>query len=146
MLGFSACNPFNHSTPEMYGVVMYGPGPSPGFRIHGVVTADEKPVEGIRISVQAVVKEKPHTVVSVKTGVDGKYVANWTYVDLESLTLIVEDIDGEENGGEFATQTRELPLTDANMWTYTEGRMTAVIDIELVKKTDEKAENGNESE
>lgn len=133
----------------MYGVpevVMYGPGPNFGFRVHGVVTADQEPIGGIRISVQAVVGESPHTVVSVNSAADGKYVANWEYVDLTSLTLIVEDIDGEENGGEFATQTQVLSLTDAGTWTYAEGRMTAEVDFELVKKTDEQTENGNENE
>lgn len=94
---------------------------NPQFLVSGrVVDGDGKPIEGIEVSSN-----------------------KWTMTDSEGrfrlgvshTTIRIEDIDGEENGGEF--EPRELNIQDR----YSYGNYTTDLgDIELKRKEDKAEE------
>jgi putative lipoprotein (rSAM/lipoprotein system) len=103
----------------MYGVVpKYG---MPVYEINGIVTDKEtsNPIQNIQI-VRQVTSEYGDT---VYTNIDGKYTF---HSDLSNFYLKVKDIDGEENGGDFATQEVNVK--------FTKNEYAKTVNIELEKK------------
>jgi len=98
-------------------VVMYGPLPI-DFEIRGKVThnANSKPIPHIRI----ISKVSENFEDTVYTNSDGKY--EYRYIGFipqvsdkdGTFYFKVEDIDGENNGGEFVTKEIEVKISDAD--------------------------------
>ncbi len=134
LLGFSSCNKYS---PCMYGT------PSADFEVGGTVEDEAgNPVEGIR----AIVKYKRNMPESewngdtLYTDDKGRY-----YRDLGSLfpgscddlKVVFEDIDGEENGGEFESKTvvgqkKQVKKGDGSWYS---GAFEVTADAVLKKKT-----------
>jgi len=108
LLGFSSCSWLG------IGVCMYGE-PHADFKAIGTVTdTDGKPVEGIRVAVQQHRHyENSETVIydqndwydndTVFTDSNGKYeMVRSVFSVPNKVTVVFEDVDGEEHGGEFA--------------------------------------------
>ena len=75
----------------------------------------------------------------VRTDKDGKFDLNAEIYDFEidSVTLKFTDTDGEENGGEFMTQSVDIPLTqtDSGDGVWDNGSYSASdVKITLTKK------------
>ena len=84
--------------------VMYGV-PTMDFEVSGkVVNHDSVPVAGIKVSCST--RTEPG-VSSVLTAGDGSFVISGTGM---SALLNFEDIDGPENGGEFADKSEEIEV------------------------------------
>ena len=122
---------------------MYGPPASYGIR--GTVTnkANSKPIPNIRI-IRKISADYADT---SYTDSKGSYALNYYWSDGENdILLKLEDIDGEENGGEFATKEINVKLTDAEKEKMEEcyqkgGRFFKTQNIELKKSSYEKASN-----
>lgn len=134
LLGFESCD-----SPDEYGPipVEYGT-PNADFIVKGVVTDEAgKPIQGIQANF---VNDMTFGVVSTSTDASGKYeISARSYPDLYGCQLIVEDIDGEANGGEFLSDTLDLSTKkpvqvkngDGNWY---EGAYELSQDIKLKKK------------
>ena len=129
LLGFfgicSSCN-----MPTEYGE------PYADYEIKGVITNKEnaQPIQNIRV-IQGWD--------TIYTDAEGKYAFNnLGYFPPSPETLFhlkVEDIDGEENGGDFATQEIEVKITEDDRvrkgdGNWYEGKFEKTEDIELEKK------------
>lgn len=115
MLGFSSCDPFG--SPDMYGsppAPEYG-APYADFVLKGGVTDDAgKPIEGIQVVLKPFV-EHNHFNDTVKTDVAGKYIVSKDrgYMLTGTMSVIAEDIDGEENG-EFKKQVQTFDMKQSD--------------------------------
>ncbi|MDR3226893.1 MAG: radical SAM-associated putative lipoprotein [Prevotellaceae bacterium] len=76
---------------------------------------------------------------TVYTDSDGKYLFLFNSSSINSVKLKAEDIDGEENGGEFETKEVDITFTNADKvtngdgnWYY--GKFLKTQNIELTKK------------
>lgn len=91
-LGFttlSSCDPSNNPFVCMYGM------PSMDFEVSGKVTDQESnPIAGIQVSC-------PETTDKITSGKDGSFKISGKGM---VARLLFEDIDGPDNGGEFATK------------------------------------------
>ena len=93
------------SSAVLYSCAKYGM-PADEFEIKGVVTNNaSKPIPNIRV-----VRQSYDT---LYTNSEGKY--SFRFWGPESAHLKFEDIDGEENGGEFATREIDVKFTDADI-------------------------------
>lgn len=111
LLGFSSCSSENGGGDEP---VLYG-SPSSSFHAKGNVTdEDGTPIKGIKaVVVETYGREGIYRIDSAYTDSKGNYVTdeksmsgtiNWVHKE-KRLNVILEDVDGEANGGEFATDT-----------------------------------------
>ena len=148
MLGFSC----SLDEPDEYGStpVEYG-APHADYILKGTVTDETgTPVQGIKTSLKEVYKDEGHIygMDSIQTNPSGNY--QFTYrlgSDFygkpheigEHIKLIVEDIDGEANGGEFLSDTLDIDYNKAvkvgegdNHW-YA-GKYEVTTDVKLKKK------------
>ena len=120
LLGFAtACG--NKETPVMYGV----PPPHIGYKVKGKVTDKAgKAIPGIEVN------DKANKITS-SSGGDGSYELSgeeWS----RNVTLTFTDIDGPENGGEFATKIIDIEFTGSD---YTDDSFTRTgVDAALDKK------------
>lgn len=94
--------------PDMYGcpVAEYGV-PVIEFSVKGkVVDSESNPIPDIEVS-------HAMSYHLVRTDKDGEFNLKAEIYDfeMESVTLKFTDTDGEENGGEFMTQSVDIPLT-----------------------------------
>jgi len=138
LLGFfgicSSCN-----MPMEYGE------PYADYEVKGVITNKEnaQPIENIRV-----IQGSRDT---IYTDTEGKYAFN--YFDYSPphperiFHLKVEDIDGEENGGDFATQEIELKITEADRvqkgdGNWYEGKFGKTENVELELKEINHEETG----
>lgn len=118
LLGFAtACE--NKRTVDMYGT------PYIDYNVRGKVTDKEgNPIKGIEVN------DKANKITST-TGGDGSYELSgeeWS----RNVTLTFTDIDGPENGGEFATKIIDIEFTGSD---YTDGSFTRTgVDAALDKK------------
>lgn len=102
------------------------------FSVKGrVVDADSNPIQNIEIS-------HPETGYYTRTAEDGsfKYEGGLTGFELSEVTIIAQDTDGEENGGDFQTQEVSIPVqqTDPGDGHWDNGRFEAEgIEIILTK-------------
>lgn len=135
LLGFAACEPGN-------GRVEYGQ-PHADFEVKGKVTdVDGDPIQGIKISAKWADAYDYHNP-SVTTDSSGKYTLNDPYwwPDSGEIEVIAEDVDGEENGGSFATKIETITVKDSD---YTggsggwyEGKLSKTADFTLELDDDE---------
>ena len=134
LLGFSGI---------FYGCMKYGM-PSANFEINGVVTNKEtsRPIKHIQITLPTMYGEKNDT---LYTNSRGEYnLKFYTNVEFNSTEhhfhLKLEDIDSEENGGEFENKEIDVVFTDKNRIKRGKGRYdlgtfakTQNIDLETKK-------------
>ena len=116
MLGFSCSldEPEEYGTPVEYGA------PHADYILKGTVTDEAgTPIQGIKTSLKEVYKDEGHI--------------------YEHIKLIVEDIDGEANGGDFLSDTLDIDYDKAvkteegdHHW-YT-GKFEITTDVKLKKK------------
>ena len=103
------------------------------FSVKGrVVDADSNPIQNIEIS-------HPETGYYTRTAEDGsfKYEGGLTGFELSEVTIIAQDTDGEENGGDFQTQEVSIPVqqTDSGDGAWDNGKFEAEnVEIVLTKK------------
>lgn len=108
LLGFSACE--NGDGP----LCMYGT-PTVNYQVQGTVTDEQdRPIQGIKVKVEVQYDTEslhPYSagIDSVETDASGAYQTHMMSIpSYEGLKLIVEDVDGEANGGQFQSDTLEL--------------------------------------
>lgn len=108
LLGFTAAAA-GCSSSETNEACEYGT-PYTEFSIKGIVTDTENnPVQDIRIVVDAENRERFTAV----TGPDGRYAVTERPVGTitGNVTVTADDVDGPQNGGEFASRTETLTIT-----------------------------------
>ena len=141
VLGFGCSS----DEPEEYGTILveYGT-PYADYIFKGTVTDEAgTPVQGIKTSLKSVFdNDNEHYVFgldSVETDVSGSYQLKYVGTQDRGLKIIVEDIDGEANGGEFLSDTLDIDYNKAvqtkksdEFW-Y-EGAYDISQDIKLKKK------------
>jgi putative lipoprotein (rSAM/lipoprotein system) len=113
---FNSC-----SQPDEYGT------PYADYELKGVVTDKEtsKPIKNIRVIYQTYHSDTTYT------DAEGKYAFIYSAELGEYFYLKIEDIDGEENGGDFETQEVKGEFTDAD---FVNGKYAKTQNIELEKK------------
>ena len=102
------------------GLCMYGT-PHADYQFMGTVTDESgSPVKGIKIAAKNVYRSQDGTVVetygvdSTQTDGSGKYAfESRSFPDDPNLKLIVEDMDGEANGGAFKSDTIDIDYNNA---------------------------------
>jgi len=103
LLGFESCD-----SPEEYGSipVEYGT-PHADYIVKGVVSDEAgNPVQGIQANFMY---DMNFGVISASTDASGNYEINArAFPEFHDCQLVVEDIDGEANGGEFLSDTLDL--------------------------------------
>lgn len=109
LLGFSSCGengPWGDE-PVLYGV------PTTSFEAKGNITAEDgTPVEGIKAIIASCRQGKMHYthIDSTYTDQNGNYTiksgSSWP-ISEEYTKILLEDVDGEKNGGTFANDTIE---------------------------------------
>lgn len=129
LLGFSACN-----NQDMYGTPeppMYAPPPPLELRLNvsGKVTdAEGTPIKGI-----SVMSDAGQT---INTTADGSYYITQTNENSDlsgqNMNLTFTDIDGPDNGGEFATKSVKNMLTEADR--VSDNEYTKTLDVTLEEK------------
>lgn len=88
---------------SLAGCGMYGPPPRSYYTMNGRVVQENG--EGI-FNIKVTISE---TKDSVYTSKDGTFsIVNQDLMGRDNITLEVEDLDGEENGGEFKSQRIKL--------------------------------------
>ena len=111
MLGYG-CSSDPMREMEMYGC------PTADYIVKGQVTDEVgAPVQGVKTSLKQRIKTDAGTVTfgidSIQTNETGSYqfksMDNW----VQDIKLIVEDIDGEANGGEFLSDTLDIDFGKA---------------------------------
>jgi len=100
-------------SPILYACPKYGE-PIATYELKGIVTNKEttRPIKHIQITTDTDRYRKD----TLYTDSRGQY--NYKFVDYlwdRPLHLKFEDIDGEENGGEFITQEMDITFTDADL-------------------------------
>ena len=142
MLGYGCSSSEDSADALMYGV------PVAGYQIKGQVTDEGgTPVQGIKTSVKIIMsspsadgKKEVYARDSVLTDASGKYDISFATTPGNPETkLIVEDIDGEANGGEFLSDTLDVDFEKAILIEEGDGRMKGDTyevyqDIKLKKK------------
>ena len=141
MLGYGCSTSEDPTFVQMYGV------PIAEYQIKGQVTDEAgTPVQGIKTSVKIIMsspsadgKKEIYARDSVLTDASGKYDISFATTPGNPETkLIVEDIDGEANGGEFLSDTLDIDYKkavktkDGSHW-Y-EGAYEITQDVKLKKK------------
>jgi putative lipoprotein (rSAM/lipoprotein system) len=111
MLGFS-CDGSGGSDVEEYGC------PTADYIIKGTVTDEAgTPVQGIKTSLKQVDKTETETYIygmdSLQTSVSGGYQLKFNGMENSNLKIIVEDVDGITNGGEFFSDTLDINYDQA---------------------------------
>ena len=141
MLGYGCSSSEDSADALMYGV------PVAGYQIKGQVTDEAgTPVQGIKTAVKIIMsspsadgKKEIYARDSVLTDASGKYDISATAPGNPETKLIVEDIDGEANSGEFLSDTLDIDYDKAvkagegdHHW-YT-GKFEITTDVKLKKK------------
>lgn len=116
LLGFESCD-----SPDEYGPipVEYGT-PYADYQFSGTVTDESNsPIEDIKVSAKFVYRENDGTIESyggdsTQTDGSGKYAfESRRFISDPYLKLIVEDMDGEANGGAFKSDTIDIDYDNA---------------------------------
>ena len=137
LLGFASCG--KSLVNDCDDSAMYGPPPYADYKVLGTVSdEDGKPIKGIRVSVRLKYspwsKDEEDTLFSDDKGA---YQLIRTVDDLPPVTISFEDVDGEENGGEFVsmevTPKRNRTKDGDGTGSY-QGAFEARADVVLRKK------------
>lgn len=130
---------------DEYGVVIceYGV-PSADYIIKGTVTDETgNPIQGIKTSLKEIPDYYPEYTYSrdsTLTDAAGKYQINTRlFVGHQWDRLVVEDIDGEANGGEFLSDTIDISKLEAKKigegdGNWNDGKYEVQYDVKLKKK------------
>ena len=132
MLGYGCSSSEDSADALMYGV------PVAGYQIKGQVTDEAgTPVQGIKTSLKEIFLSADEKldfwgIDSIQTDASGRYQLN-SYGSNKYKKLIVEDVDGEANGGEFLSDTLDIDFEKA---VKTDDRYSYELnmDIKLKKK------------
>ena len=115
MLGFSC----SLNEPDEYGPIIaeYG-APYAGYIIKGQVTDEAgTPIQNIKTSLKTIEQFDNERYVfgmdSVQSDGSGAYLLKYVGMQNRGLKIIVEDIDGEGNGGEFLSDTLDIDYNKA---------------------------------
>ena len=110
------------------------------FELKGKVTDTlDNPIENLQITLQ----ENGHLVEKTTTDETGNYYfLDGGFTDNTTVMVKVEDVDGEENGGEFATQIITFPIKNSDYVKGKKGKRdkdykgsaSKEIDFKLIKK------------
>ena len=137
MLGFASCAEIADDDPSKEDICMYGE-PSATYKVLGTVSDESgSPVEGIRVAIES--KYSSYSQYdTLYTDSSGKYLFNRGERGLwpDKVVVVFEDIDGEENGGEFesAEATPELKKVKEGDGSWYIGMLEAQADVTLKKK------------
>lgn len=129
---------------DMYGTVVEYGAPNVDYVIRGTVTDEtDTPIQGIK----TVLKDMPDNYPDYAYGIDsamtdaaGKYqIETRVYLGQDGQKLIVEDIDGEANGGEFLSDTIDITKLEAKKigesdGNWNNGKYEIKADVKLKKK------------
>ena len=116
LLGFESCD-----SPDEYGPipVEYGT-PYADYQFSGTVTDESSsPIKDIKVSAKCVYRKNDGTIESyggdsTQTDDSGKYAfESRRFISDPDLKLIVEDMDGEANGGAFKSDTIDIDYDNA---------------------------------
>ena len=137
MLGFGC----SIDEPEEYGtpIMEYGT-PYADYIFKGTVTDEAgTPIQGIKTSLKNVFEnDYVLGLDSVETDVSGSYQLKYVGMQDRGLKIIVEDIDGEANGGEFLSKMLDIDYKKAVKTkegsNWYEGAYDITQDIQLKKK------------
>ena len=140
MLGFSCSS----DEPEEYGPVLEYGVPHADYIVKGTVTDETgTPIQGIKTSIKGFYPEVVGVFVegidSIQTDASGQYQLKYMGMPHKYFKLIVEDIDGEANGGEFLSDTLDIDFDKAEKAKdgdghWYEGVYNIPQDIKLKKK------------
>lgn len=127
---------------DMYGSpVEYG-SPHADYIVKGTITNESgTPVQGIKTSLKEVSEnvKTAYGIDSVQTNATGDFQLKYTGMERKSIKLIVEDIDGEANGGEFLSDTLDIDYDNAvkvkeGEGRWYQGKFEVSQDVKLKKK------------
>ena len=141
LLGFASCGKIANiiDAPDMYGQ------PHADFKALGSVTDENgKPVEGIRVAIQrhrhfqdAYNNLNWYDHDTLFTDEKGGYLLDQT-IDIvpDDVKIVFDDIDGEENGGDFASAeaTPEIVRTKKGDNEWYDGAFEVKADVRLKKR------------
>jgi putative lipoprotein (rSAM/lipoprotein system) len=136
LLGFTGCDVIGGK--DMYGT------PTASYEVKGRVTDSEgEPVRDIKIVVGDENTPEEYMPVGI-TDASGSYSVTWRDFPDSPFPVTAQDIDGPENGGEFATEVVEVKFVSDDYvggdgW-YS-GKATKEIDFELELKPQQENEN-----
>lgn len=134
LLGFASCGEIENilEAPDMYGQ------PHADFKALGTVRdEDGNPIKGIQVTVRQHWSYARPAVNTLLSDEKGTYQLIRQVVDEpESITVTFEDVDGEENGGEFASAevSPEVVQTKKGGKDWYGGAFEARADVQLKKK------------
>lgn len=125
MLGYGCST--SDEVMEMYGTVVEYGTPNVDYIIRGTVTDEVgTPILGIKTVLKDIPDNYPdyaYSIDSAMTDAAGKYqIEKRIYVHQDGRKLIVEDIDGEANGGEFLSDTVDISKLEAKKIGEGDGR------------------------
>jgi putative lipoprotein (rSAM/lipoprotein system) len=142
ILGFSTVATSCEIIDEIGGggeVCMYGcPSADYVFNVEVLDSESHAPIEGIKLDISGYSNEYEYS--SVTTSADGKATLRLNAFPKNSHTLLVEDVDGEENGSYNSTSV--IVSTDSNDYKnpgeygWYEGTATHDVLIEMTPKTE----------
>jgi putative lipoprotein (rSAM/lipoprotein system) len=119
------CTKYTGGSIPMYGITSVN---FCTYKIAGTVkNSSSKPVENIRIVRESEIFDND----TIYTDANGKYVL--MFYD-NPTTLVLEDIDGKENGGEFKTKEIDVFFTNADKVKNSRGLFEKTKNIELTTK------------
>lgn len=142
MLGYGCSS--SEEDVEMYGTLVEYGAPHADYIVKGIVTDEaETPVQGIKTFLKQVDKTEAGTIIfgmdSIQTNETGGYQLGYTGMSQTDIKLIVEDVDGEANGGEFLSDTLDVDFNKAVQTKEGDGRWYGGVyeitqDVKLKKK------------
>jgi putative lipoprotein (rSAM/lipoprotein system) len=138
LLGFASCG--KSLADDSNDSAMYGPPPNADYKVLGTVSdEDGRPIKGIRVSVRLKYSPWSKDVEETLYSDDkGAYQLLTRSLDgLPPVTISFEDVDGEENGGEFESTevTPEVKRTkDGDGTGSYQGAFEFLADVQLKKK------------
>jgi putative lipoprotein (rSAM/lipoprotein system) len=134
LLGFPSCDEIDNilKPPPMYGQ------PYADFKALGTVRdEDGNPVKGIQVTVRQNWRYTKPAENKLFTDTEGTFqLIRQVFDEPESITVTFEDVDGEENGGDFASAevSPEITHTKKGDHDFYGGAFEARADVQLKKK------------
>ncbi|MBO4718366.1 MAG: radical SAM-associated putative lipoprotein [Prevotella sp.] len=129
---------------DMYGTVVEYGAPNVDYVIRGTVTDEtDTPILGIKTVLKEIPDNYPnytYSIDSAMTDATGKYqIETRIFLGQEGQKLIVEDIDGEANGGEFLSDTIDISKIEAKKigegdGKWNSGKYEIKADVKMKKK------------
>ncbi len=135
LIGFAGCDGGFGADPE------YG-SPHADYDIKGrVVNEAGEGVPDIEITVNVDTQTQKYPLGGVTTDTSGNYEIGGEWMTVSGLTVTAEDVDGEDNGGEFAAEERKFELKTDDFvggdGHWYDGKVTKTVDFTLTLKPQE---------